>query len=158
MHVRTCVDSCVASIVLFNPYDGTHIHRRLFTQPRGTCDFLNFATVQVVAIPHLWLIFIPPNCTSQVQPLDQGITYSFKARYRKWYLRWLLTQTQFDPTAMDRVVYVYICCTILHCATKMLPLQHPCFPMVHSAYGPRTHLHTVRRGGAEGNPDRAYET
>ena len=38
-----------------------------------------------------------------MQPLDQGIIYSFKARYKKWYLRWLLTQTQVDASAIDRL-------------------------------------------------------
>ena len=49
------------------------------------------------------LIYIPPNCTSHVQPLDQGIMYSVKARYRKWYLRWLLTQTSEDAEKLSNI-------------------------------------------------------
>ncbi|KAG0442204.1 Tigger transposable element-derived protein 1 [Dictyocoela muelleri] len=33
------------------------------------------------------LLFLPPNCTSKIQPLDQGIIRSFKSNYRHFLLR-----------------------------------------------------------------------
>ena len=57
----------------------------------------------MVSIPHIWVIYLPPNCTSFVQPLDQGIIYSFKCRYRVWYLKWLLGKTQMDPSLLSRL-------------------------------------------------------
>ena len=33
---------------------------------------------------------LPPNATLVIQPLYQGIIAMVKARYRKWYLNWLL--------------------------------------------------------------------
>jgi hypothetical protein len=38
------------------------------------------------------LVSIPPNVTSVVQPLDQGIIASFKIQYKKKLLRWVLSQ------------------------------------------------------------------
>ena len=38
------------------------------------------------------LVFVPPNTTSMLQPLDQGIIRSFKVRYRKLLLRHVLSQ------------------------------------------------------------------
>ena len=59
--------------------------------------------IKVICIPHIWLIYLPANCTSAVQPLDQGIIYSMKARYRKWYMQWLLTQTVLDPCCIENL-------------------------------------------------------
>ena len=59
--------------------------------------------LKVVAVPHMWLIYLPPNCTSAVQPLDQGIIDCLKARYRKWYMNWLLVCTSLDPSCIDRI-------------------------------------------------------
>ena len=37
------------------------------------------------------VIFLPPKTTSWVQPLDQGIIRSFKAIYRKYHIRWIIS-------------------------------------------------------------------
>ena len=46
------------------------------------------------------LVFLPPNVTSVVQPLDQGIIASFKIQYKKKLLRWVLSQYD-DATLKD---------------------------------------------------------
>ena len=76
------------------------------------CNALSpyFFPPQVVSIPHIWPIYIPPNYTSIVQPLDQGIMYVVKAKYRKgvpqlapchhppWsIIHWRVTPSQTQP-------------------------------------------------------------
>ena len=43
-------------------------------------------------------VFLPPNVTSVVQPLDQGIIASFKIQYKKKLLRWVLSE--YDDTTL----------------------------------------------------------
>ena len=38
------------------------------------------------------LMFLPPNCTAAVQPLDQGVIRAFKAQYRGRLLRQIILQ------------------------------------------------------------------
>ena len=41
---------------------------------------------KVVRLSHVTVVKLPPNTTSEIQPMDQGIIRSFKARYRNWLL------------------------------------------------------------------------
>ena len=45
-------------------------------------------------------VFLPPNVTSVVQPLDQGILAFFKIQYKKKLLQWVLSQYD-DATLKD---------------------------------------------------------
>jgi hypothetical protein len=47
------------------------------------------------------VIFLPPNLTPEVQPLDQGIIRSVKARYRKMTLQYIVTVAEASNTRYD---------------------------------------------------------
>ena len=51
-------------------------------------------------LSNMTLVFLPPNVTSIVQPLDQGIIASFKIQYKKKLLQWVLSQYD-DATLKD---------------------------------------------------------
>jgi hypothetical protein len=56
-----------------------------------------FSTLE---LSNITLVFLPPNVTSIVQPLDQGIIASFKNQYKKKLLWWVLSQHD-DGTLKD---------------------------------------------------------
>jgi hypothetical protein len=45
--------------------------------------------------------FLPPNLTSEVQPLDQGVIRSVKVRYRKMMLQYIVTVAEASNTKSD---------------------------------------------------------
>ena len=57
--------------------------------------------LQVIEIEDSHCIMLPPNATSLIQPLDQGIIAMAKSRYRKWYLTWLLAQDNLANGIVD---------------------------------------------------------
>lgn len=46
------------------------------------------------------VLWLPPNTTSKTQPLDQGIIATFKALYRKQWLRFMLEEVEFGRLPM----------------------------------------------------------
>jgi hypothetical protein len=56
-----------------------------------------FSTLELSSVT---LVFLPPNATSVVQPLDQGIIASFIIQYNEKLLQWVLTQYD-DATLKD---------------------------------------------------------
>jgi len=49
--------------------------------PSHACGYLNMSNVRVK--------FLPPNTTSEIQPIDAGIIAEFKCHYRKFQLYWM---------------------------------------------------------------------
>ena len=61
------------------------------------CKSRGFSTLE---LSNMTLVFLPPNVTSVVQPLDQGIITSFKIQYKNKLLQWVLSQYD-DATLKD---------------------------------------------------------
>jgi hypothetical protein len=53
-----------------------------------------------LGLSKMTLVFLPPNVTSVVQPLGQGIIASFIIQYKKKLLQWVLSQYD-DATFKD---------------------------------------------------------
>ena len=47
------------------------------------------------------ICWLPPNTTSKLQPLDQGIIASFKARYRKHWITFMLEQQDIGQDPLE---------------------------------------------------------
>ena len=47
------------------------------------------------------VLFLPPNTTSRLQPLDAGVIKNFKVRYRKLLLKFVLSRVNHGLTAPD---------------------------------------------------------
>ncbi|KFD63849.1 hypothetical protein M514_23997 [Trichuris suis] len=49
---------------------------------------------QLNRLTNVTLKFVPPNGTSKIQPVDQGIIKTFKMHYRAQLPQWIITKTQ----------------------------------------------------------------
>jgi hypothetical protein len=59
------------------------------------------AMPQGLGLVNTEVLFLPPNSTSKLQPLDQGIIASFKARYRRTWLRFMLDEHEANRNALE---------------------------------------------------------
>ena len=50
---------------------------------------------------NLICLFLPPNVTSVIQPLDQGIIAAFKAHYRRHHIQFLIDQLKNGAAEKD---------------------------------------------------------
>ena len=48
--------------------------------------------LSTLELSNMTLVFLPPNVSSEIQPLDQGVISSFKIQYKKKLLRWVVLQ------------------------------------------------------------------
>lgn len=78
----------------------TSFNRRMKLQNRNVLLFLDNATCHPkIELSNVKLVFMPPNTTSAIQPLDQGIIQCFKLEYRKLQIRHLISGI--DSNIMD---------------------------------------------------------
>lgn len=74
-------------------------------QGRSVCLYLDNCSahhVEDISLTNVRIIFFPPNCTSVIQPLDQGVIKSVKAAYRGRLIRkMLLNMERQRPTEIN---------------------------------------------------------
>ena len=56
-----------------------------------------------ISMENVLILFLPPNTTSHVQPLDAGIIRSFKAGYRRKQMSWLIEKA--DAATRDSHIF-----------------------------------------------------
>ena len=81
----------------------TSVNKIMVRQKRKIIMFLDNATSHGpdLQLSNVNLKFLPPNTTSHLQPLDQGIIRAFKARYRKHMLRYLVCRIEVADNATE---------------------------------------------------------
>lgn len=77
------------------------INKQMRKKSRNIVIFVDNATshAQNLKLSNVEVKFFPANCTSKLQPLDLGIIRAFKARYRKYLLKHLLTKIDSSNSA-----------------------------------------------------------
>ena len=57
--------------------------------------------------PNVQVEFLPPNTTSIIQPLDQGISYTFKMYYIRRSFQWILDTTESKSVGVMEVEAIF---------------------------------------------------
>ncbi|KAI5154125.1 hypothetical protein ENBRE01_3307 [Enteropsectra breve] len=64
------------------------------------------------SLSHIKIIFLPPNITSKLQPLDAGIIRSFKSIYRKSFVLAMIqaydSNGEFKFSVLDAIKIIYL--------------------------------------------------
>lgn len=82
-------------------------NRKLIKQNRKILLVLDNCTSHPkLKLSNIKLLFLPPNTSSLIQPLDQGIIKKFKMNYRSYFLRFLITQV--DNNSLNAIKEVNI--------------------------------------------------
>ena len=72
---------------------------------RNVILFLDNATVHPTSLIDMYsnikIVFLPKNTTSRLQPLDAGIIQSFKTKYRKKLMRYVIARINDDLFASE---------------------------------------------------------
>lgn len=89
-------------------------NRKMNSEKRQTILFLdNFsahqAAVEVTDLSNVAVKFLPANCTSIIQPVDQGIGNALKIRYRKYLLEHMSNMVFLDKPAREGVNILRTC-------------------------------------------------
>ena len=81
------------------------LNHQMRKQGRKVILFLDNATVHPTLFIDMYsnikIVFIPNNTTSCLQPLDAGIIQSFKTKYRKKWMRYVIARINDDLTASE---------------------------------------------------------
>ncbi|VDP90278.1 unnamed protein product [Echinostoma caproni] len=72
------------------------------------------------------LVRLPPNCSSMLQPMDQGVVWSFKCSFRKRLLEYILPLLEDEQLIMKAEVDILMA---MHLVKKAWVSVHPHLPV-----------------------------
>ena len=82
-----------------------NLNNQMMKEKRKVVLFLDNATVHppslVDKFSNIKIVFLPKNTTSRLQPLDAGIIQSFKCKYRKKLMRFIIARAKDDVLASE---------------------------------------------------------
>jgi hypothetical protein len=87
--------------------------------------------IRMINLSNIKLAFLPPNVTSHVQPLDQGIIGAFKAHCRRYVAQWIIAEAP-KPTNAERSL------------SAMKPTFHQMMQWIHKAWTQDVTRKTIR--------------
>ena len=81
------------------------LNRQMLKEKRNVILFLDNATFHPPSLidkfSNIKIVFLPKNTTSRLQPLDAGIIQSFKSKYRKKLMRYVIARVKDDLLASE---------------------------------------------------------
>ena len=81
------------------------LNHQMRKQGRKVILFLDNAKVHPISLIDMYsnikIVFLPKNTTSRLQPLDAGIIQSFKTKYRKKLMRYVIARINDDLTTSE---------------------------------------------------------
>jgi len=101
------------------------------THPPPTSPPIDYKGPPPPVLTHITLVYLPPNTTAFLQPLDAGIIASFKAAYRRRYAQFMVEHFNAHgnaPSKLDILQAIYLIAeswesvtqdTIVHCWRKV---------------------------------------
>lgn len=85
-------------------------NEKMKKEKRHILLFLDNATCHPkLNLSNVKLLFFPPNTTSMLQPLDQGVIKAVKCHYRKFLLRRVISDLEHQPVAPKSVTVLDAC-------------------------------------------------
>jgi hypothetical protein len=85
-------------ILLLIDNAGSHFNSKRFEKNNGADDDEQESGRQekkgkpAIDLTNIELIYLPPNTTAHLQPMDAGIIHSFKAKYKQEFCKHLIRQ------------------------------------------------------------------
>ena len=109
--------------MLFQKWLST-INRRMASEGRYILLFLDNAACHNIesTYSNIKLMYFPPNCTPVLQPMDQGVIWSFKCLFRRYLLEYILSLLEDTQLVRNTEVNLLLA---MHLMTKAWSSVHP---------------------------------
>lgn len=76
-----------------------------------------------IKLSNVCIKFFPPNSTSALQPLDQGIIHSFKSKYRKELIGLMISKLEVGSELKPNSIDLFVCMNLIDISLKSVSNQ-----------------------------------